>query len=73
MKRWSPGYAALKSYITLVHRIYYKKVFVQGKENIPANKPVIFAPNHQNALMDALAVISTVNKQPVFLARADMF
>ncbi|MDP4188290.1 MAG: lysophospholipid acyltransferase family protein [Bacteroidota bacterium] len=73
MKRWSLGYAALKCYITLVHRIYYKKVFVQGKENIPANEPVIFAPNHQNALMDALAVISTVNKQPVFLARADMF
>ncbi|MBN2863183.1 MAG: 1-acyl-sn-glycerol-3-phosphate acyltransferase, partial [Bacteroidales bacterium] len=29
--------------------------------------------NHQNALMDALAVVFTLNRQPVFLTRADVF
>ncbi|MCB0799616.1 MAG: 1-acyl-sn-glycerol-3-phosphate acyltransferase, partial [Bacteroidales bacterium] len=34
---------------------------------------IILAPNHQNALMDAMAVICTLNRQLVFLARADIF
>jgi 1-acyl-sn-glycerol-3-phosphate acyltransferase len=34
---------------------------------------LIFAPNHQNALMDALALLSVSKWQPVFLARADIF
>jgi 1-acyl-sn-glycerol-3-phosphate acyltransferase len=48
-------------------------VSVIGKENIPKDKPVIFAINHQNTLMDALVVIGTVKGQTVFMARADIF
>jgi 1-acyl-sn-glycerol-3-phosphate acyltransferase len=44
-----------------------------GSENINPNDHLIFAPNHQNALMDALAVLFTHKGQPVFLARADIF
>ncbi len=44
-----------------------------GKEHIPRSGPVIFAPNHQNALMDPLAVLFASGKQTVFLARADIF
>ncbi|MDA3819534.1 MAG: 1-acyl-sn-glycerol-3-phosphate acyltransferase [Candidatus Delongbacteria bacterium] len=46
---------------------------VEGKENIPKNAPVIYAPNHQNALMDPLAIVFTAHQQVVFLARADIF
>jgi 1-acyl-sn-glycerol-3-phosphate acyltransferase len=54
---------------------YYSEYIVTGRENIPAEGPVIFAPNHINALMDALAVHSIAPyKLPViFLARADIF
>lgn len=44
-----------------------------GRDNINPNDNLIFAPNHQNALMDALAVIFAMKGQPVFLARADVF
>ena len=44
-----------------------------GRENINPDDHLIFAPNHQNALMDALAVLFTTKGQPVFLARADIF
>ncbi len=44
-----------------------------GLENIPSNEPVIFAPNHQNALMDALIVLFSAPGDVVFLARADIF
>jgi 1-acyl-sn-glycerol-3-phosphate acyltransferase len=72
-EKWSLGYACLRAYTTLIHRCFYKFVHVSGRENVPSGQPLIFSPNHQNALMDALAVLTTVNQQPVFLARADMF
>jgi 1-acyl-sn-glycerol-3-phosphate acyltransferase len=52
---------------------YYGKVEVRGTENIPRKAPVIFAPNHQNALMDALIVLFSAPGDVVFLARADIF
>jgi 1-acyl-sn-glycerol-3-phosphate acyltransferase len=56
-----------------MHFFYYGRLRVRGKENIPYEYPVIFAPNHQNALMDALAVLHTIPRQMVFLARSDIF
>jgi 1-acyl-sn-glycerol-3-phosphate acyltransferase len=46
---------------------------INDLNNIPAKKPVILAPNHQNALMDALAMVCGTDFQIVFLARADIF
>jgi len=50
-----------------------KKVVVTGRHSIPKGKPIIFAPNHQNALMDPLALVCTNMHQSVWLARADIF
>ncbi len=55
------------------HRLYYRRITIVGAEKIPQNTPVIFAPNHQNALMDAFAVIFSSRKHLVFMARADIF
>ena len=60
-------------YIIPLHRLFYKNIIVEGKENIPNSGPVIYAPNHQNALMDPLLVLHATRKQIVFLARADIF
>ena len=73
MKKWSWGYALLKLYVMLWHYLFYKRVVVLGLDKVPRNTPIAFAPNHQNALMDALAIVSTCKMQPVFLARADIF
>ncbi len=68
------GYALLKIYAKFVHDFFfYKKVSYIGIENIPKDKPVLIAPNHQNALMDALAIVFAQDSQPVFLARSDIF
>jgi 1-acyl-sn-glycerol-3-phosphate acyltransferase len=63
----------LRAYAGLVHKIFYKSFVVKGLENIPKDGAIIFAPNHQNALMDALAFVFTVPGQVVFMARADIF
>lgn len=46
---------------------------INDLKNLPAKRPVILAPNHQNALMDALAMVCGTEFQVVFLARADIF
>ncbi len=74
IEKYSAGYALLKSVAGFWHNnIFYRKVIVFGRDNINPDHHLIFAPNHQNALMDALAVLFTHKGQPVFLARADIF
>jgi 1-acyl-sn-glycerol-3-phosphate acyltransferase len=74
IEKYSPGYALLKLVAGLWHNnVFYRKVIVIGRENINPDHHLIFAPNHQNALMDALAVLFTNSGHNVFLARADIF
>jgi 1-acyl-sn-glycerol-3-phosphate acyltransferase len=65
----------LKRYVVFFFKKFYGEYIVVGRENIPTNCPIILAPNHVNALMDALAVHSVVpsNLPITFLARSDMF
>lgn len=70
---YSRKYALLKKITSIYHSLYYEDICVKNISNIPENEPVIFTPNHQNALMDALAIIYTAKRQPVFMARADIF
>ncbi|MBP6356455.1 MAG: 1-acyl-sn-glycerol-3-phosphate acyltransferase [Paludibacter sp.] len=69
------SFRLVKKYIRFTFKRFYSEFIVLGKENIPSEGQVIFAPNHLNALMDALAVhsISPDNYATVFLARSDIF
>ncbi|HSO86971.1 MAG TPA: 1-acyl-sn-glycerol-3-phosphate acyltransferase [Draconibacterium sp.] len=72
-EKWSFGYWLLKKYVQLADWLIYNKVIITGLEKIPKNKPIIFAPNHQNALSDPMAILLNTKFQPVWLARADIF
>lgn len=72
-EKWSLGYWALKQYIRFVSWIIHNKTIVIGKDKIPRYKPILFAPNHQNALSDPMAILLNTKYQPVWLARADIF
>jgi len=73
MKNWSAGYEILRTYVRFAFWLTHKRVVVKGQHLIPKGKPIIFAPNHQNALMDPLALVCTNPYQSVWLARADIF
>jgi 1-acyl-sn-glycerol-3-phosphate acyltransferase len=74
IEQYSARYTLLKQVAGFWHnKLFYRKIIVIGRENINPDHHLIFAPNHQNALMDALAVLFTHKGQPVFLARADIF
>ncbi len=72
IEKFSWRYHFLKSYVDVMFRLFYKIRFA-GKENVDLKKALIFAPNHQNSLMDALAVLSSFTFQPIFVARSDIF
>jgi 1-acyl-sn-glycerol-3-phosphate acyltransferase len=72
IEKWSFSYYLLKFYVDFGFKFYFRTT-VAGLEKLPTDKPLIFAPNHQNALMDALAVLTIKTWQPIFLARADIF
>ena len=69
------SFRLLRNYLVFSFKQFFSEYIVVGKENIPINCPIIFAPNHINAFMDAIAVhsIAPKNLPVIFLARADIF
>lgn len=63
----------LRPYVDWLFRRSYRRFRYVGKENIPTDGAVIFAPNHSNALCDAMAILGIDKRQKVFVARADIF
>lgn len=63
-------------WLPLVNRIYrssFRHLEYVHPERIPDDGAVIFAPNHCNALLDALAILAIDNTRKVFVSRADIF
>ncbi len=54
-------------------RFYFHKVKIEGAESVPKNTPLIVAPNHQNAFLDALLVGAFIPIPLHYLARQDVF
>ncbi len=70
---WNWAYWFFKPYVMLMYRLSYGKREYHGLEKIPVNQPIIYAPNHTSALMDAMSVLDIDTSAKVFVARADMF
>ena len=66
-------YWFLRYYVDITLKLSYRNVRYAGLEKIPQNSAVIYAPNHTNALMDALMILAMDRKPKVFVARADIF
>lgn len=66
-------YSLLRYYVDFILKLSYRKIQYTGLENVPTDGAVIYAPNHTNALMDALVILAMDRKPKVFVARADIF
>ena len=66
-------YLFLRPYVDWLFRRSYREFHYIGKENIPTDGAIIFAPNHTNALCDAMCILGIDRRQKVFVARADIF
>ncbi|SOE20116.1 1-acyl-sn-glycerol-3-phosphate acyltransferases [Spirosomataceae bacterium TFI 002] len=66
-------YYPLKLCVTITNLLYFKKVQIQGLNNIPAKGPVIYAITHQNSLLDAYLSNGFSWRSPYYLVRADIY
>ncbi|MDR2586098.1 MAG: 1-acyl-sn-glycerol-3-phosphate acyltransferase [Prevotellaceae bacterium] len=66
-------YRLLRFYVDILFFSAYRRVEFHGKEKVPKDGAIIYAANHTNTLMDALAVLAIDKQEKVFVARADIF
>lgn len=66
-------YSILRFLLKVALHGYYKKITVEGVENLPKHQPLILVANHQNALIDPLLVATHVPIRPHYLTRAAVF
>jgi len=66
-------YKVIQILLKLYLPLFFKSVEVRGLNNVPKNKPVLFAVNHQNAFLDAILVGIYVKRPVYFLTRSDFF
>lgn len=66
-------YSFLRYYVDATFFLAYRRHEYVDLNKIPTDGALIFAPNHTNALQDALAVLVADHKPKVFVARADIF
>lgn len=57
----------------LVLRGFFRSVEVDGRERIPADRPVLVVANHFNGLADAAILVHVFGRVPRFLARASLW
>lgn len=65
--------AILRLIVKVALHVYFAKITVYGKENIPKGKAVLIVSNHQNALIDPILIATHTNLNPHFLTRASVF
>ncbi|MDO5523053.1 MAG: 1-acyl-sn-glycerol-3-phosphate acyltransferase, partial [Bacteroidia bacterium] len=70
---YSKGYEIVRFFERITLNLHYRKIVYKGTENINEDNPIIFASNHRNAVIDPFVLLNACKKQPVFLARADVF
>lgn len=66
-------YKSMRFYVSIGLFFTMKKITVHNKENIPKRGAILFIPNHQNALIDALLIPTSNKRNTHFLTRAAVF
>ncbi len=66
-------YEFFGTWVRLAVYFFFRRIEIRYHEPLPTSGPLLFTPNHSNALSDALVPAVTPPQQITFLARADVF
>ncbi len=66
-------YAFMRPYVDWTARLCFRSVRIEGRDRIPADGAILFAPNHCAAMMDPLLVLQLHKGSVAFGARSDIF
>ena len=59
--------------ISLLAKIFFRRIEIAGSENVPIGDPIIFAVNHPNGLIDPLFLLAFTPRRVSFMAKAPLF
>lgn len=54
-------------------RLFYPRIEVRGRENLPVDRPIIFVLNHPNGLIDPMMLMLGLGRSAAFLAKSTLF
>lgn len=63
----------MRTLITLILRVFFRRIAVTGSGHVPAAGPVLFVLNHPNSLVDPLFLLAFAPRRVVFLAKEPLF
>lgn len=66
-------YRAMRAFLRLVVRVFYRQIEIVGLDNVPAEGPLVLAGNHPNSLHDPLLIIACTERQVSFAAKDTLF
>ena len=66
-------YYILRPIVSWALKLYFKKIYISGLENIPKDKAVVFASNHPSAFIEPCLLACFLPIQLHFLVRGDLF
>ena len=74
-KVWKPSkaYDILRYYVDFTTRCSFSEVKISGRENIPTDGSIMYAPNHCASLLDPLMILLIKHESVAFAARFDIF
>ena len=73
IRNWSELYSLGYVLVAFGMRTFYKRYQLVDMQNIPKNKPILFASNHQSAFMDPIIVAVNLSQPTYYMVRADIF
>jgi 1-acyl-sn-glycerol-3-phosphate acyltransferase len=66
-------YYILRPIVKWTLKLYFRKIYLSGIENIPKDKAIIFASNHPSAFIEPCLLACFLPMQLHFLVRGDLF
>ena len=66
-------YSILKNISKLALKVYFRKIHIEGRENIPKNGPFLIVANHPSSFLDPVSIAVLVKQKISFLAGGFMF
>ncbi len=67
------SYRIVRPLARIALKIYFRKIYLTGLENIPKDKPVILAANHPTAFLEPCLLACTLPRPLHFMVRGDFF
>ncbi len=66
-------YFLLRALLRHALQIYFREVEIEGREDVPAEGPLLLAANHPNTLIDVLLVGTCLDRRVGFVAKSTLF